>query len=147
MLKLAEASDYEDIIRMARSFHEASPYSDLGFSEQKCKELFETYLRGDKRELIIILAVEESPFGMIIGYANSLPFSPDRIAMELAWWVDEDHRGSRDSLLLFKAYEDWCKRVGAKVAQMAMLDDVTNLSQFYLKQGYVPAEKSYIKRI
>jgi hypothetical protein len=147
MLKLAEASDYNDVIRMAKAFHEASPYSSLEFSEEKCNGLFKSYLAGDKKSLVIILATGERPHGMIIGYSDSLPFSFDRVATELAWWVDEDKRGSRDSLLLFKAYEDWALRVGAKIKQMAMLDDVTNLAAFYEKQGYRPAERSYIKDI
>ena len=132
---------------MARAFHEASPYNGLEFSEEKCNGLFQSYLAGDKKSLVIILAVDEGPYGMIIGLSDSLPFSLDRVAMELAWWVDEDKRGSRDSLLLFKAYEDWALRVGAKIKQMAMLDDVTNLAAFYEKQGYRPAERSYIKEI
>lgn len=141
---------------MAKAFHEASPYNSLEFSEDKCRALFESYLVGDKRSLVIILAtssknesshVDESPHGMIIGLADSLPFSNDRVAAELAWWVDEDKRGSRDSFLLFKAYEDWALRVGAKIKQMAMLDDVTNLAAFYEKQGYRPAERSYIKDV
>lgn len=146
-LKLATAEDYPHIIRMARAFHQASPYADLEFSEEKCEQMFRLYLAGDKRELIIILAVSESPFGMIIGFANSIPFSNEKVAAELAWWVDEDKRGTKDSLLLFKAYEDWAVRIGAKVSQMAMLDEVTNLSKFYVKQGYAPAERSYVKRI
>lgn len=156
-LKLATAEDYPHIIRMARAFHQASPYADLEFSEEKCEQMFRLYLTGDKRELIIILAVSESPstsgslahsaFGMIVGFANSIPFSNEKIAAELAWWVDEERRGTKDSLLLFKAYEDWAVRIGAKVSQMAMLDDVTNLSKFYIKQGYAPAERSYVKRI
>lgn len=130
---------------MARSFHEASPYSDLTFNEDACRKFFDSYLRSDRRSLIIILA-GETPYGMIIGHSDSPPFSHDRVASEVAWWVDEDKRGSRDSLLLFKAYQDWALRIGAKITQMAMLDDVTNLNNFYLKQGYVPAERSYIKR-
>lgn len=128
---------------MARAFHSASPYTSLEFSEERCRQLFESYLAGDKRSLVIILAVG----GMIIGFCDSPPFSSDRMATELAWWVDEDKRGSRDSLLLFKAYEDWALRVGAKIKQMAMLDDVTDLSKFYEKQGYRPAERSYIKDV
>lgn len=147
-LKLAESKDYPDIIRMAQAFHRASPYVDLEFSEERCRGLFDHYLRGDRRELVIILAHEEERvFGMIIGFANSIPFSNEKVAAELAWWVDEDKRKTKDSLLLFKAYEDWALRIGAKMSQMAMLDDVTNLSGFYLKQGYQPAERSYIKRI
>lgn len=146
-LKLATSEDYPHIIRMARAFHRASPYADLEFSEERCEELFRRYLTSDKRDLVIILAVEETPFGMIVGFANSIPFSNEKIAAELAWWVDEDKRGTKGSLLLFKAYEDWAVRIGAKISQMAMLDEVTNLTKFYTKQGYTPAERSYVKRI
>ena len=131
---------------MARRFHEASPYSDLTFSEEQTRAVFEKYLKSNKTEIVIILSCDPKPMGMIIGACTGLPFSEDKVASELAWWVDEDKRGSRDSLLLFKAYQDWALRVGSKITQMAMLDGVTNLNNFYLKQGYVPAERSYIKR-
>ena len=153
-LRLAEEKDYQDVLRMARAFHEASPYNGLEFNEDQCRDFFRQYLRGDRRRLIIILAGEiPSPqaidpsrvYGMIIGHSDSPPFSLDRVASEVAWWVDEDKRGSRGSLLLFKAYQDWALRVGSKITQMAMLDDVTNLEKFYTKQGFRPAERSYIK--
>lgn len=146
-LRLATENDFDDIVRMAKSFHDASPYVSLEFSEGKCREFFNHYLRGDRKEVIIILAhAEERVFGMIIGYASSTPFSDNLVASEVAWWVDEDMRQSRDSLLLFKAYEDWALRINVKITQMAMLDNSTNLQNFYSKQGYSPAERSYIKR-
>jgi len=145
MLKLAQADDYNHVIRMARNFHRVSPYSVLGFSEDKVGEMFRHYLRGDKTEIIFILACNPHPVGMIVGYANKTPFSDTKVASELAWWVDEEYRRSKGSILLFKAYEDWALRVGCSLSQMAMLDEVTDLSAFYEKQGYIPAEKSYIK--
>lgn len=146
-LRLATKEDYPHLIRMARRFHEASPYSDLEFSEEQSRAVFDKYLNSNKTEIVIILSEDtDGPTGMIIGAAASLPFSKDKVASELAWWVDEDKRGSKDSLMLFKAYQDWARRVGSKITQMAMLDDVTNLNKFYLKQGFVPAERSYIKQ-
>lgn len=146
MLRLAEEKDRQACIRMARSFHSISPYKDLSFDLKKTDDLFTNYILGDKTRLIIILAGED-PYGMIIGLRGDLPFSSDVVCTELAWWVDEDKRKSRDSLLLFKAYEDWTKRVGSVLTQVAMLDDVTDLSSFYLKQGYRPAEKSFVKEV
>ncbi len=143
-LRLAQESDYGEVIRMARNFHLASPYSELEFDEPSCRRLFEAYL-SNKREFMIILAEKEYPFGMIVGHCASSPFSKDKITSELAWWVDEEYRGSRDSLLLMKAYEDWCVRVGSKITQMAMLDQSTDLEKFYRKSGYIPAERSFIK--
>lgn len=141
-LRLANENDFPEILRMARAFHEVSPYRDLEFSEDSCRNVFDLYLRGDKTDIVIILSDNS---GMLIACANQLPFSNDKVAMELAWWVDEDKRGSKDSLLMKKAYEAWARKIGAKLTQMAMLDEVTNLDKFYRKQGYVPAERSYIK--
>lgn len=145
MLKLATEEDFPEILRMARAFHEVSPYKDLPFDEDSCSHIFNMYLRGDKSEIIIILAKDEYTYGMIIGVANTLPFTSAKVSTEMAWWVDYDYRGSKDSLLLKKAYEDWAVRVGAKLTQMAMLDEVANLDKFYRRQGYRPAERSYIK--
>lgn len=146
MIRFAEAKDLQDCLRMARRFHEASPYSDLPFDEEKCKKLFRKYLEGNRAELLILLAEDRDVFGMIIGLRGELPFSSSVVSTELAWWVDPEYRRSRDSLMLFKAYQEWSRRVGAEITQVAMLDDVTDLSKFYEKQGYTPAEKSYIRK-
>lgn len=147
MLRLATEQDWPEVLRMAHSFYKASPYNVLDFSEVSCRSLFDRYLQGDKTDLIIILAAAESPYGMILGHASPTPFSTLKVASELAWWVDESYRSTRDSLLLFKAYEDWAVRIGATICQMAMLDESTNLEKFYLKNGYKPAERSYIKEL
>lgn len=145
MIRFAERHDLEDCLRMARNFHEKSPYSHLDFDESKCRELFQKYLEGDRTEILILLAESSKVFGMIIGLRGELPFSSVPVSTELAWWVDPEYRKSRDSLMLFKAYEEWSRRVGAKITQVAMLDDVTDLSGFYTKQGYTAAEKSYVR--
>jgi len=146
-LRLATEQDWPEVFRMARSFYEASPYNVLDFSEVSCRGIFDKYLQGDKTDLIIILAAAESPYGMILGHASPTPFSTRKVASELAWWVDESYRSTRDSLLLFKAYEDWAVRIGATIVQMAMLNDSTDLHKFYTKNGYRPAECSYIKEL
>lgn len=144
MLRLAEERDLNDCIRMAKSFHSLSPFSAIEFSEEKSKELFFNYL-SNPRDLIIILACDDKPFGMIIGMRSELLFSETSICTEIAWWVDEDKRGSRDSLLLLQAYEDWSKRVGSKFTTMAMLDDSKDLSRLYERLGYQQCERTFFK--
>jgi hypothetical protein len=147
MLRLANRNDLKDCLRMAKSFHEQSPYKDRKFSEDKCTEIFNKYLEDGGLNLIFILACDPDPFGMIIGVKGDLPFSDTVVCTELAWWVDADKRGSRDSLLLFSAYEDWCKRLNADLSAVAMLEGVTDLSGFYEKRKYHPAEKTYFKEL
>lgn len=145
MLRIATKDDFEDILRMARAFHEASPYKKTQFSERQCEAIFKKFLQKDQTELVIILACDPEPFGMIIGVRGSLPFSEDVACTELAWWVDVEKRGHKDSLRLVRAYEDWAKRVGADLTQLAMLDDLTDLTPFYNRMGFQRSEQSFIK--
>ena len=146
MLRLAEHKDLGDCLRMAKAFHTQSPYSDQEFSQQKAEEIFYQYLEDGGKNIIFILAEDDKPYGMIIGIKGELPFSRSTVCTELAWWVDEDKRG-KESLLLFKAYEEWSRRVGGDLKAVAMLDGVTDLSEFYKRQGYRSAEKTYIKEV
>jgi hypothetical protein len=146
MIRWAERDDRRACLRMAESFHKESPYSSLSFDRTKCSLLFDKYLEGDRTEIAFLLSGED-PYGMIIGLRGTLPFSSDVVCTELAWWVDHDKRKSRSSLMLFKAYEEWTRRVGSVMTQVAMLPDVTDLSSFYGKQGYAPAETSFVKEL
>lgn len=142
MIRLATEEDFPELIRMAKEFHQASPYNDLEFSVTKCFELFQAYLR-DKTSVMILV----SDHGMLIAHAGQAPFSSDRISSEVAWWVDPEGRNKRESLLLFEAYEIWSKKVGCKLCQVAMLPSVTDLSKFYERRGYKLLEQSYVKEL
>lgn len=139
-IRLATEEDFPEVIRMAKNFHEASPYQVLPFSELHCLQLFQKYLQ-DKTSVMILL----SDHGMLVAFASQAPFSSDRVSTEVAWWVDPEGRGNRDSLLLFEAYEIWSRKVGCKLCQVAMLPSVTDLSRFYEKRGYKLLEQSYVK--
>lgn len=140
MIRLATEEDFPELIRMAKEFHSASPYNGLEFSVTKCFELFQTYLR-DKTSVMILM----TDHGMLIAHAGEAPFSQDRVSSEVAWWVDPEGRGHRDSLLLFEAYEVWSRKVGCRLCQVAMLPSVTDLSKFYERRGYKLLEQSYVK--
>lgn len=144
-LRLATEKDEEEVLRMAKAFHEASPYRDLEFDPVASSGLFKAYL-DDKTRLIIILSEQEDrPRGMVIGMCSTPLFSSSKMSTEIAWWMDPEFRRTRDSLLLIEAYQDWSRRVGAKIIQVAMLDELTDLSGFYTKKGYRPAERSFIR--
>ncbi len=58
--------------------------------------------------LLIAERAEAGPVGFISGFVGPHPYNPSiRSLTETAWWVDEDHRGSRAGLLLFNAFVAW----------------------------------------
>lgn len=144
-LRLAEERDLEEVVRMARMFHKSSPYASMAFSEERLIDFFQIYL-ADKTKMIVILSEQDGkPRGMIVGMADSPHFSDEKAATELAWWMDEEYRRGRDSIDLMKAYEEWARRIGATVTQMALLSSSPDVSKLYEKSGYSLTERTYVK--
>lgn len=70
-------------------------------------------------------------------------------AQEMFWWVDEDHRGSRDSFRLFKRVEQWADEIGAQeivVASTAKIEP-ERFERFYRKLGYERRDIYYLKEL
>lgn len=147
-LRLAEAGDWQDVLRMSKDFHSESPYSDIEFSEKRVREIFDQYLSSDKTEVMVLLLTQgEEVCGTIVSVCSKLPFSEEKAASELIWWVDHEHRSRRGSLSLFRAYEFWCQKVGAQYSSAVSTEGTVQLDKFYERSGYKKAETTYIKRL
>jgi len=148
-LRLATLEDIPVCMRFARNFHRASPYNTMKFDTIKGEKVLRDIISGNQMDSIIILALhDDKPVGFIVGVANEPVFSSVKIATELGWWVDPEHRGSRASLLIYSAYEDWARRVGCHYVQGAYLPGVSPpLDEFYKKRGYRQVESSFIKTL
>lgn len=148
-IRLATHEDSPVLLEIAKKFHEESPYQTLEFSREKGIRVLSNIIGGDLKNSVCLVALKgDEIIGFIFGAAESPVFSNDKIAMELGWFVLEEHRKTRASLLLFHAYEDWAKRVGCKYIQAAFLPGTgTDLSEFYIRNGYSQVESSYLKQI
>jgi len=70
-----------------------------------------------------------------------------KIAQELLWWVDKDKRGTGVGGDILLALEEWAKSVDAdKLIMMSMHDTSPDfIDQVYLRNGYQPFEKTFVK--
>lgn len=64
---------------------------------------------------------------------------------EICWWVRPEKRGH--GLRLFKAYEAWARRIGARVILAGHLAGHGRLGQYLRRRGYKPYEVAYLKEI
>ena len=145
-LKLLTTDDIPQFMVLARNFHEASPYRHTEFSETKVKDLSTTIVKADKNESIIIGLFTDRLVGFIMcGYAEST-FGNDKMGVELAWWVEEEYRGTRKSLELLLAFKDWAKRIGCSYIQTGSLEGLhpEKLEKVYNKMGMYKVESSFI---
>lgn len=145
-IRMARENDLPDLLRFAREFHRSSPYRGMKFSLEKTKSGMESIIRGGGLNAVILVATkDDKPVGMVIAVCGGSEFSEDRVATELAWYVEPEHRNGKRALLLFESYEEWAKRVGCRFVHGAYLTSSPDLSGFYNRKGYSKVEESYLK--
>ena len=87
---------------------------------------------------------------MLAGVESSVWFDPEtRIAIELAWWVEETHRGTLGSLRLVRAFEGWAAERGVHriVFSDVVLPDGRAAGPLIERQGYQLVERAFLKVI
>lgn len=145
-VRVAGLEDMPDIIEMSRQFYNESGYPPHIFSEERVEE---TLLFLDGQPHVIILALDgDRPCGMLIGVLTQLSFSQLKIAVELAWYLEPDFRGTRKAFDLINAYEHWAKNVvQADAVQMVSLTSLNpdKLQKLYERRGYQKMEETYVK--
>ncbi len=148
-LKLAEEGDEEDALRMTRSFYEDTPFSpQVLYNEEKVRQVLRDFRQSSySLGLVLLLVDDKVPVGLLIGCATQTPFSDDKVAAELAWYIEPTHRGNRKAVDLVLAYETWARTIGCKHVSMSLLSDLTDVSKFYEKLGYKRTEISFLKEL
>lgn len=146
-LKLATEEDWDTCLYLTRQMYAHSHWTNSVFVPGKCRQVFESYLAGDKTKIVIILLCNPDPYGLIIGVKQDLPFCDGSVSTELVWWVDENRKDIRGLLWLYEAFEHWSRTVKATYIQSGMLLDMADLSKFYERRGYKRVEQSYFKEI
>ena len=145
-LKILTIDDIPQFMELARNFHEASPYRHMEFSDTKVRTLITGIVNADKNESVVIGLFVERLVGFVIcGYAEHT-FSNDKMGVEIAWWVEEEYRGSRKSLELLLAFKDWSRRIGCKYIQTASLEGLApeKLEKVYNKMDTYKVESSFL---
>lgn len=105
----------------------------------RMRTLLDRCLEGDGT----IVLVAEAPDGALVGMIGALvsehPYSGERVASELFWWVEPAHRGhGRD---LMKAAEAWARDQGA--ARFQMVAPNARVGRLYERFGYTAVETLY----
>lgn len=144
MIRRAVIDDKMRVIAMAKAFHAAAGLP-FAFSAPHADALFRASLIDGDR-LCLIYAPDGTARGALVAYASQHQFAPVKVASELMWWVDPEHRGLSAAKML-QAYEDWAAERGCVFASMVSLDGNVAPSKLYERRGYVPIERHFMKRI
>ncbi len=132
----AVESDLEDIVEMAKKFHQQSIWRESLFDENKVRSMAHVLLGLGG---IFV----NSAGGFIAGSLQPLIFSSTTfVAVELAWFAPNG--GGRE---LREAFEEWARAQGASIIQVCLLGD-ENFDKNHANisaNGYALAELQYVK--
>jgi GNAT superfamily N-acetyltransferase len=150
----ASIQDASAVLSLARRFVSRSPFAQ--FVEYDEETTRGTILQALDRGIVFVLELPPEVdsygtpkppkvVGAIMGALMPLWFSRELTAIELGWWVDDDHRGHGSALRL--KFEEWARQMRAPVVSMSdvVLDDATPAGTLYERAGYEMVERSWMK--
>lgn len=144
-LKIGTIEDLSEVIRLSMAFFEASPYSKLGVSDNRVRDLCATFLRGDADKLCLLLVDGDQVLGCIAAVAVQNIFNDRWSTIEQMWWIDPEHRGLGNANQMLEAYEYWATyKVNAQVIQLVNLVNLP-LDKLYTRRGYEKHEEAWLK--
>jgi GNAT superfamily N-acetyltransferase len=138
-IRAATLADLDALVEMGGRFISRSVYHDkLRQNPERMRDLATHLIDSQDGELFV--AEEHGRLiGMIAVVAYADHITGDRTAGEVAWWVDEDHRGV--GLRLLRHAEQWARTQQATTFQM--IAPTRDVEQLYEHRGYQPIERIY----
>lgn len=92
---------------------------------------------------------DETLIGGLGALISPDPFTGDRVATELFWYIGPQHRTGTGALRLLRAFEDWghSRRVDELRIAHFMMKNNEQLQRLYESRGYILLEQGYQKRL
>lgn len=139
MIRRAEPRDVPGIVAMGLRFAAESDYgSKLPVVPDVIARTVARVATSDEG-LLLVSESEESLTGMIALVLYEHPFSGERFASELVWWVEPEARGV--GVRLLRAAEEWARGSGA--GRMQMIAPNERVGALYDRLGYSKLETTY----
>lgn len=142
MIREATRRDVPAMIRMARSFHDASPMATLPFCDRAAAAA--TMGAVDDQNTLALILDLDGPVGALVAHLAVYPLGNTITAKEAVFWIEPAARG-RWAMKMIRAYEAWATERGAEVIGMSCFGD--GAERLFKRAGFRPAEINTIKGI
>lgn len=137
-IRAMTAEDIDEVIRLGVEMHKESRYSRFNFDPYKCKILgFEIV---DNPDMYFGYIIEHAGKiqGFMLAFMTEFYFGNERIAQDLALFVQKTRRGCMDAVNLIKKYQEWAIKNGADEIQLGITTGVNEkrTTKLYQKLGF-----------
>jgi N-acetylglutamate synthase-like GNAT family acetyltransferase len=150
VIRVATESDVPRLAEMGLQFLSASPYSQRldGIKAVDVEPRIKAIMDLGR---VFVYEVEDRIYGCLCAIISH-PWFADKVtaAVELAWWVNPDMRGSPAAARLMAAFEAWAKEEQVDfvvLSDMRNHDDEWPAAQLVDRLGYKACERTHVKEI
>ncbi len=143
MIRRATIEDRDWLVQMGRRFVKETDYAGLITINPERLSAAVVSILENPEGCVLVSTAAATPTGMIAMIAYDHPFSGERTAFEVVWWVEPEARG--EGVKLLRAAEQWARDKGIKKMQMVAPNE--RVAAFYQRMGYAPVETSFQKEL
>ena len=148
MIRQANKFDMDSIVRMLKAYRDKAPAQFLRDSnnQEHIEKLITNIIAGAG---FILLAIKDNdPVGMVIAAQHPNIWNPDVMQVsEIAFWLDEEHRGDKFAHRLLHAYLQQCEewKQEKRIHFFSLSKMVNSPDLCYEKFGFEKLEETWIK--
>lgn len=126
--------------------HQESHFKTLDFDPDKLKQLLMAFCHD---QFVYIAIYNNQIIGVFIGFITEYYFGKDLYASDLTYYVDRTKRGSVAAVKLFREFEQWAMKKGAKRINPATSTGINpeRTKKFYERMGYTVTGHTYNKEV
>lgn len=150
-VRRATEADIEAVVDLGAEMHAAGRFADFEYCRPKCRGLVNaTITRPDLGFCVVAEKPNYSgPVGFMLACMDEFYFGTEKIAQELALYVVPAARGSSAAVRMMRAFDDWARESGARVAQGGISVGINNdaAAKFYGRFGFEPCGTAMRKEV
>lgn len=146
MVRIGEHDDIDDILSMSCEFWKHTIYDDP-IDPETIEEMAKGCINNG---LMAVLEIDGGVYGFACGLKGALLGNCHiPVGIEVAWWVDPEHRSGRNGISLLLKLEQLAKDKNIKYWNMAYMESSMprEVAQIYEKMGYKKTEVIYSKEL
>lgn len=135
-LKLATEQDALSVATLFEELHKHSVYEGIvDYKKGDVADLVSRLSRDPNSGVTILLLEDEKLVGAIICSTMQQVFNKsEKTAVELGFWITEEHRTASALKKLLQAYRYWAKRVGCTSILQGKLTDRKNTETYTIRK-------------
>jgi hypothetical protein len=144
MIRLANKFDVPKIIEMLWNYHDHGNLPDLEItSDESAKKILTTIIAG--AGIALVSEQKGELTGMLLAMCTPYMWDHSRFVMtEIAYWVEEEHRGSTAGYRLMKEYLRLCDEMkDSGRIQFCTMSQMEGQDLNYSRFGFKPIEHTW----